>query len=415
MKAVIVGGGIIGLSSAFFLKDSGWDVTVVDQTDMTHNCSYVNLGMVVPSHFVPLAAPGMVSQGIRWMFDRKSPFYVRPTLSSKLISWGLKFMRSANETHVSNSAKPLRDLSLLSRDIFDQWGGMSEFDFGYERKGIIMYFNTAKTGDEEIHLAEKAVKLGLDAVVLGPQELNRLEPEVRPNVMGGVHYRCDGHLYPDRLMQQLKEMLTAKGVRIERNREVIGFTQNQSRITSIRTKEGAMDADLVILANGSWLPDLARKAGLNIPLMPGKGYSFMEATPPARLNIPAILCEARVAITPMGGGIRFGGTMEIDKIRDGGVSMNRVAGIVESLPRYFDNLGVETPDKQQVSYGYRPCSPDGMPYIGASRRYGNLLIAGGHAMMGLSLGPATGRLIAGLANGEKSEMDLRPFDPNRFD
>lgn len=415
MKAVIIGGGIIGLSSAFFLKSSGWDVIVVDQGDMTHNCSYVNLGMVVPSHFVPLAAPGMVSQGIRWMFDRKSPFYVRPTLSGRLISWGLKFMRSANDSHVSNAAEPLRDLSLLSCSIFDTWAAMPELDFGYERKGIIMYFNSSKTGDEEVHLAEKAVKLGLDAIVLGPQELSRLEPAVQPNVMGGVHYRCDGHLNPDRLMRQLMGLLADKGVLIERNREVIGFTQNHGRITSVKTKEGAMDTDLVVLANGSWLPDLAKMVGMNIPLMPGKGYSFMQANPPAQLNIPAILCEARVAITPMGGGIRFGGTMEIDRIREGGVNMNRVAGIVESLPRYFDNFRVEMPDMHQVSYGYRPCSPDGMPYIGSSRRHDNLLVAGGHAMMGLSLGPVTGKLIAGLANGEKPEIDLKPFDPNRFD
>jgi D-amino-acid dehydrogenase len=155
-------------------------------------------------------------------------------------------------------------------------------------------------------------------------------------------------------------------------------------------------------------------AGLQLPLMPGKGYSFTQEQPAKQLQVPAILCEARVAITPMNNQLRFGGTMEIGPINDK-VNMNRVRGIVESVPAYLPGLALEMPEQGKVWYGFRPCSPDGLPYIGYGAKYDNLLYAGGHAMMGLSLGPATGLLIAELAMGKKTSIDIRAFDPARFD
>ena len=148
--------------------------------------------------------------------------------------------------------------------------------------------------------------------------------------------------------------------------------------------------------------------------MPGKGYSFTNEQPAHQLQIPAILCEARVAITPMAGQLRFGGTMEIGPINDK-VNMKRVQGIVEAIPNYLPGLHVEMPAREKVWYGFRPCSPDGMPYIGFGKHYNNLLLAGGHAMMGLSLGPATGQLIAELAAGKKTSVNIKAFDPTRFD
>src|SRR3954464_3541973 len=129
MKAVVIGGGIIGLSSAYYLQKSGWDVTVVDKTDLSDSCSYGNLGMIVPSHFVPLAAPGMISQGVRWMFNSKSPFYVRPSINKNLLTWGYKFMRHATNKHVVQAATPLRDLSLLSKKLYKDLAKEPDFDF----------------------------------------------------------------------------------------------------------------------------------------------------------------------------------------------------------------------------------------------------------------------------------------------
>lgn len=413
MKAVIIGGGIIGLCSAYYLNDAGYDVTIIDRSDLSDNCSFGNLGMIVPSHFVPLAAPGIISQGIRWMFDEKSPFYVKPSLNWNLISWGLKFMRSATAAKVEKAGPYLRDLNLLSRSLYEELKALPGFDFSYERKGIMMYFKDEKTAEEEIHLAEKARSMGLDVDTLSQSAAQLLEPEIQLDVLGAVHYKCDAHVYPNQLVSQLLKYLKAKGVTVITNAEISAIEKSNGRISSLTVKGEKISADQFVVAAGSWLPDLLQLCGVKIPLMPGKGYSFTNDQPRKVLQVPAILCEARVAITPMAGKMRYGGTMELGAVQRK-VNMKRVQGIVESIPAYFPNLAVPLPAEKDVWYGFRPCSPDGLPYIGYANTVDNLIVAGGHAMMGLSLGPATGKLVAELALKQKTSVRIDAFDPNRF-
>ncbi len=413
MKALVIGGGVVGLSSAYYLKQSGWDVTVIDKTDLSDSCSLGNLGMIVPSHFVPFAAPGMIAQGIKWMFNSKSPFYVKPSLNRELISWGLKFIKSASQQNVEQSAIPLRDINLLSKSLYLDLAATPGFDFALEKKGIMMYFKTEKVAEEEIRLAEKARSLGLDVEALDKQQAQALETEVQLDILGAVHYRCDAHLYPNKLISQLIIALKESGVIFETNCTVDKIITEQNKIKKLVTSNGELQGDMVVMASGSWLPQLTKMAGLSIPLMPGKGYSFTLNTPEKKLNIPAILCEARVAITPMDGHMRYGGTMEIAAVNNK-VNMKRVAGIVQSVPKYFSNIDLKMPAEKDIWYGFRPCTPDGVPYIGFSKKIDNLLIAGGHAMSGLSLGPATGKLIAELANGKPTSINLDAFNPERF-
>jgi len=413
MKAVVIGGGIIGLSSAYYLQKSGWDVTVLDKTDLSDSCSYGNLGMIVPSHFVPLAAPGMVSQGIRWMLNSKSPFYVKPALSPNLISWGLKFIKSATPRNVENAASFLLNLNLYSKRLYEELQKEPGFDFALENKGILMYYKTEKVAEEEIHLAEKARSMGLDAVALNKEEVQALEPETELDILGAVHYRCDAHLYPNKLIPQLIKHLKSSGVKIEGNNAVKKIITEKGKIKKIVAERSEYDADVVVMAGGSWLPQLAKMAQVPIPLMPGKGYSFTYNQPQKKLNVPAILCEARVAITPMNGHMRYGGTMEIAPVNNK-INLNRVEGIVESVPKYFPSIKLDVPKEKDIWFGFRPCSPDGLPYLGRTTKLNNLIIAGGHAMMGLSLGPATGKVVADLANGQKPEVDISAFNPERF-
>jgi D-amino-acid dehydrogenase len=413
MKAVIVGGGIIGLCSAWYLQQTGWSVTVLEKDDLTDNCSYGNLGMVVPSHFTPLASPGIISQGIRWMFDSKSPFYVKPSLNPSLIKWGIQFVRHANAKNVNHGAPYLRDLSLLSHQLYQELEKNTGFDFALEQKGILMYFKSDKTAEEESHLAEKARSLGLDAELLSKEQVEKLEPGLRTNIKGAVHYRCDAHLYPNALMEQLARSIVENGGTIETGSEVKQISIEKNKIKKLITDKGEYEADTFIITGGSWLPGLTRMAGVSVPLMPGKGYSVTLKTPAIRLNIPAILCEARVAITPMNGYMRFGGTMEIAAVNNK-INLNRVAGIVESIPEYFPDMKLGMPDKKDIWYGFRPCSPDGLPYIGFSKKVINMIIAGGHSMMGLGLGPATGKLVSEMANGTSLTVKADAFDPERF-
>lgn len=413
MKAVVIGGGIIGLSSAYYLLREGFEVSVIDQTDLSDNCSLGNLGMIVPSHFVPLAAPGIVSQGIRWMFNSKSPFYVKPSLNPSLIKWGLKFIRSANEKNVNNAAPYLRDLNLFSKKLYEDLAAQPGFDFSLEKKGIIMYFKTEQVAEEEAHLAETARSMGLDVVMRTKEELQHIEPGASVNAIGGVHYQCDAHLSPDKLNAQLISYLKNSGVVFHTNTRINKIVAENNTIKKVIANEREIEGDVFVMAAGSWMPELMKLAGINLSMVPGKGYSFTIDNPIQKLNVPAILCEARVAITPMSGRMRYGGTMEINAINQN-VNMKRVQGIVESVADYLPGLALEMPAQKDVWYGFRPCSPDGLPYIGYGGKIKNMLYAGGHAMMGLSLGPATGKLIAELATNQKTSVKIDAFDPDRF-
>ncbi|RNL56131.1 NAD(P)/FAD-dependent oxidoreductase [Pedobacter jejuensis] len=407
-KVLIIGGGIVGLSSAYYLHKKGFQVTVLDKSNVVDNCSLGNAGMIVPSHFVPLAAPGMISQGIRWMFDSKSPFYVRPSLNLNLVNWGLKFMKHATVKHVAAAAEPLRDLSLLSKKLYQDLASKPDFDFELTNNGILAFYKTEKAGEEEAHLAKRALELGLDMAVLNAAECKALQPELELDVLGAVHYRCDAHLYPGKLIKNLIQYLEQNGVKIMSNRAVDKIESDGSRITKVFTGNEVWEADEFVLASGSWSPAIAKMINLNISLMPGKGYSFMEPEPKNRIIIPALLCEARVAITPMNGSIRYGGTMELDKINTR-INMQRVKGIVESVPKYFPDLKPQLPAQDKIWYGFRPASPDGLPYIARSIEKKNLIVATGHGMMGLSLGPATGLLVSQIIANERAEISLDAF------
>jgi len=413
-SALIVGGGIAGLSSAWYLRKTGWEVSVLDKGDFLDNCSYGNAGMIVPSHFTPLAAPGMISQGIRWMFNSRSPFYVKPSLSRSLISWGVKFMQSANDKHVTTSAPYLRDLHLYSSSLYDELFRDLDESFGLEKKGILMMYKTARTEEEEIHLAHTAQELGLDVEVLSRQQLEALEPDVKLDVLGAVHYRCDGHLYPPALMNALKKKLETAGVKFYPQEEVVDVVRADGKITVLETGSGKkFSADRYIFATGALLQDTSLKAGLRVPVMPGKGYSFMTGAFEGKVKHPALLLEARVALTPMNGQVRIGGTMELAAINHR-INRNRVEGIVRSIPDYYPEYRLPVPEDPAIWYGFRPCSPDGLPYLGNSGKLKNLTIAGGLGMMGLSLGPAVGKTVADLVNGSRTGTDIQLFNPDRF-
>jgi D-amino-acid dehydrogenase len=416
MKVIIIGGGIIGLSSAYYLNESGHEVTVIDKTDMLSNCSYGNAGYVCPSHFIPLATPGIVKQGLKWMWNAKSPFYVQPALNLALIDWGIKFMRSATPEHVERSAVPLRDIAIISKKLYEAWAAMPEFDFAYEQKGLLEIFQTEKGGDHAKHMAEKARQLGLtDTEILDYNSLQALEPHTKVNALGAIMYNCDAHLYPEKLMHQLIAVLKQRGVAIKTNEEVTGFENNKAAITRVLTSNSMYDADAVVIASGSWSRELAAKMNVKIPLMPGRGYSVTLEDSPYKVNHPAVLVEGRVAITPMDGNkIRFGGTMEITSTNTP-PRMNRVEGILNAVERYFPEFKIPVPPVEKIWYGYRPCSADGLPYIGRTQRWKNVVMATGHAMVGLSLGAGTGKIVSEIINEEKLSMDITPFDPSRFD
>jgi D-amino-acid dehydrogenase len=420
-KAIVIGGGIIGLSSAFYLHRSGWEVTVLDKGDFSDNCSYGNCGYICPSHFIPLATPGIVKQGLKWMWNSKSPFYVQPRLDWNLIDWGLKFMRIATPKHVEDSAIPLRDIAIISQREYVEWTKIPGFDFAYEHKGLLEIYQTEKGAEHAKHTVEKAHELGLsDTKLLSKDELAALEPHTRINAEGAIHFNCDAHCYPNKLMQGLIAYLERSGVKLQRNEELTAFEKSKGRISKVITTSSSgrkqdYEADEIILATGSWSKGTAALLDIKIPLMPGRGYSITLENSPYRVNYPAVLIEGRAAVTPMDGNkIRFGGTMEITSHKTP-PRMNRVQGILEAIKRFYPEFDIPMPSMDKIWYGYRPCSADGLPYIGRPKNITNLVIATGHSMLGLSLGAGTGKLVNEIIQHEPTSMDIKPFRVDRFD
>lgn len=421
MKATIIGGGIIGLSSAFYLQKSGWEVTVLDKGDFTDNCSYGNCGYICPSHFIPLATPGIVKQGLKWMWNSKSPFYVQPRLDWNLVNWGLKFIRSATKNHVETAAEPLRDIAIISKKEYESWLSIPGFDFAYQHKGLLEIFQTEAGAEHAKHTVEKAHELGLhDTELLSQSAMQAMEPQVRINGLGAILFKCDAHCYPNKLMQNLIAYLKQQGVRMIANEEVMGFEKNGikvnkvSTINSVTGSKSFFDADEIVIATGSWGRETASLLGTKIPLMPGRGYSVTLEDSPYKVNYPAVLLEGRAAITPMDGNkIRFGGTMEITSHKTP-PRMNRVQGILDAVKRFYPDFDVAMPPKEKIWYGYRPCSADGLPYIGRLKKYKNVTVATGHSMLGLSLGAGTGKLVNEIVNNQPLSMDINPFTVERF-
>ena len=412
-RVLVIGNGIIGLSSALAALQRGRDVTILDRiAPGGDNCSQGNAGMVVPSHFIPLAVPGIISQGLRWMRDPESPFYVKPRLSLDLMRWGLRFYMSTNADQVAAGTQVLRDMNLQSREMYSQWQD-SGIDCSLVKRGLLMLCNTQHALDEEATIANQARSLGIPASVLSVEETNSLDPNVTMTTVGSVYYPKDCHLDPSQLMQSLRHKIESLGGKFLLREHAQGWKTSNGRIHAVETASGDFEADEFVLCGGVWSDGMVRSLKLRIPMQPGKGYSLTVPDPVELPSVCSIFVEAKVAVTPIGHSLRFGGTMELGELNQS-IDPRRVQGIVKSIPKYMPNLKPQHFEGIQPWVGLRPVSPDGLPYIGRTNAYSNLTIATGHAMMGISLGPITGRLVGEVLDGETPSVDVSHLSPDRF-
>ena len=408
---VIVGGGAIGLWSAWHLLQAGRQVTIIDKGDFTDGCSYGNAGMIVPSHFIPMASPGVISKGIQWMFKRDSPFYIRPRLDTGLVRWLWSFYRSSNKNHVADSIELLRDLHTESRELYKNLDKHHGFDFGFQQKGILMLYKSISAERDELEMADQAHRLGIEAVHLTAEALSRVEPVVQISVRGAVHYPGDAHIVPHEFMRQMIQYLKRSGVEFLQNSEVVHIDDSASSGVDLQLQGGQyIEAKNVIVANGTWAGKLLKASGYYLPIQDGKGYSMTLKHPVLKPTIPSILHEARVAITPMGDDLRISGTLEISGMDDG-INPHRVNSILKAVPEYYP--GIHTGNPGPVWFGYRPCTPDGLPCIGPTKKGSAVIIAAGHAMMGLSLAPVTGRIVSDILQNKQGKPHNK-LDPYRF-
>ena len=410
-EVIIIGGGIIGLSSAYYLQKEGHQVTIVDQSNLDAGASYVNAGYLSPSHVIPLAAPGVMKKGLQWMFNSSSPLYIKPRLNSDFLNWVWAFNKSCNVNHVKKAAPVIRDISVLSQKLYEEIKTSENFTAHYEKKGLLMLCQTEKLLEEELKMAELAVELGLEAKGIGPNEIKELEPNVEINAIGAAYFKCDHHSTPHEFMTEMKSYLKNVGVTFYTNEKVEDIKVTDQNITALKTNMQTLTADEVVLAAGSWSALLSKKLGLNLLLQAGKGYRI-DTEKYTGITIPAILAEAKAAVTPMHGFTRVAGTMEIAGINHN-INKVRVEAIANAVSNYYPNIKIAQEEKDKVACGLRPVSPDGLPYIGKSNKCKNLTIATGHAMMGWSMGTASGLLVSQIISNKKPLLDLNPFHPDR--
>lgn len=411
-KVVIVGGGIIGLCSAYYLQKEGYEVTVIEEGTIMDGTSFGNAGYISPSHFTPLATPGIIAQGMRWMLSSTSPFYIKPRLNLDLIRWGLAFWKNATAEKVKQNAPHLNNLLQLSRTLTGEMRNELP-GFFMEEIGCLMLYQTEKIEQHEIHLGEEAEKFGLKTKFFDAAGIQALEPNVEVNVRGGVLYTDDCHLHPGQWMGSLKEYLTKAGVKLQLSTTVTGFEKANKKVTGILTNKGKFDCEEVVLACGSRLPIPAGKLGIDILLQAGKGYSMTFDNVSKNLRYPAILVERRTAMTPLGSSLRLGGTMEISGFKSPTL-VKRAEAIFHAAKAFYPNLALEFPPVNKIWHGFRPVTPDGLPYIGRHSKFNNLTLAGGHAMIGISCGAGTGKIVQQIISGQPPEIDLSAFSVERF-
>ena len=409
---VVIGGGIVGLCTAYYLSAEGLKVAVIERGEIGRACSDRNAGLVVPSHVIPLAAPGMVLKGLKWMFDAESPFYIKPRLSTDLLAWLFHFWRASNADYMRRSSSILHRLFQESYLLFSDLSNNLS-DFCYRHKGLMMLCSTQEGLETEIADAAIARNLGIKVTVMNNHEIHQRDPHIRTSAVGGVYYHQDTHLDPTALVESLKQALRQHSVSFLTGTEVTGFRAVKDRVTSVATSKGTLEANTFVLAGGSWSPTIVQGLGIRMPLQPGKGYSVTTTPHSPFPAIPYILSEAKVAVTPLGPRLRFAGTMELAGL-DLSINQRRVDAILKAVPRYLNNFQPNEIQATQVWGGLRPCTPDGLPYIGPFGKAKNLIAATGHAMLGVTLAPVTGKIVTDLLMGRKTNLDLGRLSPGRF-
>ena len=410
VDVLVIGGGVVGICAAHFLQEQGREVTVVEKDEVCAGSSYGNAGLIVPSHSVPLAEPGVIAQGLRWMFDPDSPFYIKWRWDRALMAWLWQFRKASTLRRVRQAMPLLRDMHLESLRLYQ--GLAAELDFAFGHEGRLLLCKTEQGLQHIREEAELMQEIGLEVEMVDAQQA-RQSAVVELDCVGGAFYAQDAHLDPARLVRALAARCVERGVQLREKTEVLGFGKKGRRVQVVETTRGDFVAAEVVLCSGAWLPDVARALGLSLPVQPAKGYSVTFHKPQPCPAVPLMLVEARVGATPMGDKLRFAGTLELAGM-DMSINRRRVAAIVNAVPRYVPAWTPDALDLIEVWRGLRPCTPDGLPFLGRACAYDNLTVAAGHAMIGVSLGAVTGAVTARVVQGEEPGFNLSLCNVDRF-
>jgi D-amino-acid dehydrogenase len=408
---VVVGGGVVGVCTAYSLAERGVRTTLLERGEICSGASHGNGGWIFPSDSAPIPGPGVIREALPWLLDPESPLYIRPRPSLALLTWLWRFRAACNETAMRRSFRLRRALSLASLERFSELARLEGVAFGFQRKGLLLAFRTQdglREADAEIALIEAE---GGTAKRLGPAELCQRIPALDPRLAGGIELPLDAHITPGDFVRGMAAEIERRGVVIETNTEVLDLEWSRRSPVRVRTTRGDVSADEVVLAAGAWSAELARGLGLRLPVEPAKGYSVSVERPANHPELPVMLSEAKVGVTPMGGQLRIAGTLELAGL-DLRVNRRRLEAILRAVRTHMPGLPA-TPTVE-VWRGLRALTPDDLPILGRPAGTSGLVLATGHGMSGISQGPMSGELVAQIVTGEKPTLDLEPFSPDRF-
>tara|TARA_R110002049_G_scaffold78917_6_gene201410 strand:- start:4792 stop:6039 length:1248 start_codon:yes stop_codon:yes gene_type:complete len=400
---VIIGGGIIGLFCAYYLMEEGKTVTVLDQGQLRDSCSYGNCGLVSPSHALPLNSPQLLLKALVWLFQKNSPFYIKPQLDINFIGWMMGFaFNSFNEKQLNKSMKGRGSLLVDSRTLYDEIFAEHQWDCNWAPNGIHFVYSQEKNFNAYKSKDSKLAELGLAAEPIVGRELYKMEPALTEHAYGSWFYKIDASLNPGKLLLALRRHLVSKGVEIRELCKVNTFKESNGKITEINTDQGNFRAKDVVMATGAWSAHLAKQLKLKIPIVPGKGYSITMQAPSISPSCPIIFDENKVVVTPWKEGYRLGGTMEFS-----GYDTTLYKHRLQTL-KNVANLYLKEPytnERVEEWYGWRPMTNNGLPIIDRSPVHKNLFVACGHNMLGLSMAPSTGKLITEMVIGKEQHLE----------
>ncbi len=408
---LIIGGGVIGVCIAYYLLKQGRTVTILERDEICAGCSYGNAGLIVPGHSLPLPMPGVLAKGVKWMFDVESPFYIKPRFDPTLLAWLWRFQAACREAPMRQAIELLRDLNQTSATLFKQIITEEQLSCHYDNNGSLRLFRTHHSFEEGLTEAALLREYGLSSRALTAEAVQKMVPGVHPAVTAGIHFPEDAHLDPAKFVRGLAAVVQEQGGMIQTDTEVLGFETLGRNIVGVKTTRGDFKAQEVILAGGVWSSGMVGSLGLKLPIQPAKGYSLLVQRPATYPDVPLMLGETKVVTTPLGPLMRLAGTLELAGF-DMSINRRRVEAIRRSASSYL--TGLEGAEPVEIWRGLRPCTPDGLPVIGRPAAYDNLIIAAGHAMLGVSLGPVTGQMVAQVACGQAPTLDLAALRLERF-
>ena len=407
---LVIGAGVIGVNCAEALRAAGRDVVLVDRGAVCSGCSWGNTGWISASHSLPLPGPGLVKQTLKWMLDGESPLYIQPSLRPSLWAWLWRFYRHCNEAAQLRGLAAMAELNrhtvAMTQELIERY----RIDCQFQQRGVLYVFRTDAGLEKGAKECEFVRRHGVPGKLLDRDEVHKREPVLSGEVCGGVFYPGVADCIPDQFVQQLAAQLPSLGVRILTETEVEGFALSGSRIEQVGTSAGTFQPETVILASGACSGVLARRLGLRLSIEPGKGYSITLERQPGVPEAPLNLSEAKVAVTPWQDRVRFAGTMELAGF-ERAINQRRVEAIIRTAKCFFPEFQAE--GEPVVWAGMRPVSSDGLPIIGRSSKLGNLILATGHGMLGLTQAVVTGRLVADLVTGRAPLIPIEPFSPDR--